>query len=73
MNDTLDFRSVMIHLGLNMKQKYDNYSCPFCFKNSFTVYPEQKGYCHSCKWSGDSLKLVCDYENISKELNETDE
>ena len=68
MNDTIDFRSVMIHLSLNMRRKYDNYECPFCHKKSFTVYPDEKGYCHTptCKWSGDSLQLVCDVKNISR-------
>jgi hypothetical protein len=69
MNDTLDFVSVMAHLGLNMKRKYDNYECPFCQKKSFTVYPDEKAYCHSpnCHWSGDSLKLFCEYKQISRE------
>jgi len=68
MSDTIDFRSVMFHLGLNMKQKSGNYSCPFCFKKSFTVYPDEKGYCHNptCKWSGDVLQLVCDVKKISR-------
>jgi len=51
-----------------MRRKYDNYECPFCHKKSFTVYPDEKGYCHTptCKWSGDSLQLVCDVKNISR-------
>jgi len=57
----------MIHLGLNMRRKYDNYECPFCHKKSFTVYLDEKAHCHTptCKWSGDALQLVCDVKNIS--------
>ena len=64
----VDFVSVMFHLGLNMKKESGNYRCPFCFRKSFTVYPEQKGYYHTnaCQWSGDSLQLVCDVKNISR-------
>jgi len=70
MKDVIDFRSVMIHLNLNMKRKYDNYQCPFCLKKSFTVYPDEKAYCHSptCKWSGDALQLVCDVKKVSKSV-----
>jgi hypothetical protein len=58
----------MFHLGLEMKQWSGNYKCPFCFKKSFTVYPDEKGYCHneSCHWSGDVLQLVCDIKQISR-------
>ena len=68
MNDILDFRSVMSHLNLNMRQKSGNYECPFCQKKSFTVYSDEKAYCHSppCKWSGDALKLFCDIEMVSR-------
>ena len=64
----VDFTSVMIHLGLNMKRTSGNYECPFCLKKSFTVYPDQKGHCHNptCKWSGDALKLFCDVEKVSR-------
>ena len=64
----IDFRSVMFHLGLDMKQSSGNFKCPFCFKKSFTVYHDEKAHCHNptCKWSGDSLKLVCDYKQISR-------
>lgn len=67
MND-VDFKFVMFHLGLDMKQHSGNYKCPFCFKKSFTVYPDEKGYCHNptCKWSGDAIQLVCDVKNISR-------
>ena len=68
MNLDVDFVSVMVHLGLNMKKESGNYRCPFCTRKSFTVYPDQKGYCHTeyCKWSGDSLQLVCDVKRISR-------
>jgi len=51
-----------------MRQKAGNYACPFCFKKSFTVYPDEKAHCHTptCKWSGDSLQLVCDVKSISR-------
>ena len=64
----VDFTSVMIHLGLNMKRTSGNYRCPFCQKKSFTVYPDQKGYCHSptCHWSGDALQLFSDVEKVSR-------
>jgi hypothetical protein len=67
MND-VDFRSVMFHLGLNMKQRSGNYECPFCSMKSFTVYPDEKGHCHTkyCKWSGDAIKLVCDVKKMSR-------
>ena len=66
--NSIDFKSVMIHLGLNMKRKYDNYECPFCHKKSFTLYPDEKGYCHTptCHWSGDALQLICDIKHISR-------
>lgn len=66
MSDMLDFRSVMIDLNLNVKQKSENYQCPFCQKKSFTVYPEQKGYCHTCKWSGDAVQLYSECKNVSR-------
>jgi len=51
-----------------MKRTSGNYQCPFCQKKSFTVYPDEKGYCHSptCKWSGDALQLFSDVEKVSR-------
>ena len=65
MNDMLDFRSVMIDLSLNMKQKAGNYQCPFCTKKSFTVYPDQMGHCHTCNWSGNAVNLYSEWKKIS--------
>lgn len=68
MNLTVDFVSVMSILRLDMKQKAGNYACPFCTKKSFTIYPEnQMGYCHTCKWSGDALKLYCEWKRVSRD------
>lgn len=63
----LKFESVMDLLNLDMRQKYGNYTCPFCDEESFTVYPDQKAYCHtkSCQWSGNALQLFCDIEKVS--------
>ncbi|MDL2279805.1 CHC2 zinc finger domain-containing protein [Desulfovibrio sp. OttesenSCG-928-G11] len=66
MNLDVDFVSVMSTLGLSMKQKSGNYQCPFCTKKSFTVYPDQKAYCHTCNWSGDALQLYCEWEKVSR-------
>lgn len=68
MNLDVDFVSVMSTLGLSLKQKAGNYQCPFCTKKSFTVYPEnQMGYCHTCKWSGDGLKLYREWKKVSRD------
>lgn len=68
MNDNVDFLSVMIDLGLaKRKRPTGNYHCPFCNKDSFTIYPDQKAYCHTCEWSGDVLKFYQDTKQVSKE------
>ena len=68
MNVNVDFVSVMSILSLSLKQKQGNYLCPFCGKKSFTVYPKnQMGYCHTCKWSGNGLKLYCEWKKVSKD------
>jgi hypothetical protein len=66
MADMIDFRSVMIDLNLNMKQKSGNYQCPFCTKKSFTVYPDQKAYCHTCNWSGDAIQLYSEWKRVTR-------
>lgn len=67
MNLDVDFVSVMSTLGLSLKQKAGNYQCPFCTKKSFTVYPDQKAYCHTCKWSGDAIKLYREWKKVSRD------
>ena len=61
------FLSVMKLLNLDMRQKSGNYVCPFCFKESFTVYPDERAYCHACKWPGDAIQLYSDKEDVSRD------
>lgn len=63
----IDFESVMVLNGCEIKKKSGNYKCPFCGHYSFKVYTDGKAYCHtdSCNWSGNAITFHAKMNKIS--------
>src|SRR5574344_92224 len=53
---------------INIKKSGKRYTglCPFCKKETFTLFPETKSfYCFSCKTGGDIITLYMKINNVT--------
>ena len=68
MNETVDFKDVLLLAECNISEKSGNLKCPFCNKWAFKIYPDQLAKCHNdfCKWYGNAIQFYTDYKEIEK-------
>ncbi|MEG6503676.1 MULTISPECIES: hypothetical protein [unclassified Desulfovibrio] len=68
MNETVDFKDVLLLENCSITEKSGNIKCPFCNKLSFKIYPDQLAKCHNnvCNWYGDVIQFYTDFKKISR-------
>lgn len=63
----IDFQELFFELDLDHSLHGGNLICPFCQKKSFKDYRDGKAYCHSCKWSGNAIRLYVEMKHVTKQ------